>query len=113
MSVVTVVENDGSSESEGGKKICGTSSAGVKGFPVTAYWKLLQADDATVMEPCNVTFSIPRAPTIRAEDDEFVPVKYDFKEKFDVPIFQSVDELVKKKLGRFGKEKVEENVDGQ
>ena len=67
-------------------------------FSPTAYWDELFPLDEIVDKPANPTFSQPRAPTIEERDAGFVPVKHNFKEVFDRPVFKAKREEIE--LGR-------------
>ena len=54
----------------------------ISGLAEGAYWRPLKPNQAPVEEPENSAFLKPRAPTIREEDAEFVPVKHDYSETF-------------------------------
>ena len=58
------------------------------GFPSTVYWKLLNHESECVDEPSNPTFKAPRAPTHPDRDALKVPMKYNFAETFDRPVWQ-------------------------
>ena len=45
-------------------------------------------ESVCVDEPYNSTFKAPRAPTIPAEDALKVPIKYNFTDTFDRPVWQ-------------------------
>ena len=64
-------------------------NAGVYDLPSDAWWKILQTK-STVEEPTNLTFRLPRAPTVNPEDAATVPVKFNFAEKFNRPKFAGV-----------------------
>ena len=49
---------------------------GMKNFPETAFWKVLEPQDVVVDEPENPTFRITRAPTISEKEAEYVPEKH-------------------------------------
>ncbi|GFH49623.1 hypothetical protein CTEN210_06099 [Chaetoceros tenuissimus] len=74
------------------------------GFPDTAFWKELQADEKPVSEPKNKRFKLPRAPTIEARDASFVPTKHNFSAyTFERPKFEG--QYKQLQLDRFGKPK--------
>ena len=52
---------------------------GMKAFPISAYWRVLQPKSEAVVEPTNPSFKLARAPKIAEQDAEFVPIKYDFE----------------------------------
>ena len=60
---------------------------GMKTFSKTAHWKILTPDEIPAEEPANPNFSTPRAPTIDGKDAAHVPLKYNFSDKIDRPIF--------------------------
>ena len=63
-----------------------------KGFPPTAQWKSLTADDTAVVEPENPSFRNPRAPTISEMDGCHVPTKHNFSNyKFDIALFTGTE----------------------
>ena len=49
---------------------------------------MLQNRTTAVQEPETPNFKALRTPTIEEENSEFVPLEYDFEEKFDVPAFE-------------------------
>ena len=51
--------------------------------------------DEAVEEPANPTFAKARAPTIPEKDENFVPVKNNFSEKFKPPEFTGKFEVPK------------------
>ena len=55
------------------------------GFSATARWRALVPNEAAVEEPQNNTSL--RAPTIPADDAEFIPQKHNFSETFDRELF--------------------------
>jgi hypothetical protein len=57
------------------------SDEAVKGFAPEARWRLLDPIPTPVVEPTNVARM--RAPTVPADDAEFVPQKFHYSEKFD------------------------------
>ena len=63
---------------------------GMKNFPETAFWKILEPQAVVVAEPENPTFRITRAPTISEKEAEYVPEKHNFAETFIVPEFKGV-----------------------
>jgi hypothetical protein len=56
-------------------------------FPQSAYWRPLVPNEEAVSEPDNTSFKKPRAPTVPEEDAATVPVKFNFDEAFDRPVF--------------------------
>ena len=77
----------------------------MKGFPPTAFWKILEPDECRVTEPTNSTFVNPRAPTVVEEEAIFIPVKYNFsKHHIEIPEFEGKVDIVKMvKGGRKGR----------
>ena len=67
-------------------------------FAPTAYWEELFPLEDIVDEPENPNFSQPRAPTIEERDAAFIPVKHNFKEVFDRPVFKATKDVIE--LGR-------------
>lgn len=68
----------------------------LKGFPPGARWVPLEPSDELVVEPPNLSFNNPRAPT----DDEGNPTtlqKKNFPGKFDVPVFVGLSATKKKR----------------
>ena len=61
--------------------------AELTGFRPEMKWKVLVANEDSMPEPENPTFSCARAPTVPEEEAEVVPVKYNFNESFDQPTF--------------------------
>ena len=59
----------------------------MKIFSKDAYWEELFQLEDIVDEADNPTFSNPRAPTIEGKDAKFIPVKHNFAEVFDRPVF--------------------------
>ena len=55
------------------------------GFLATAQWRALVPNEATVEEPQNIM--LLRAPTIHADDAEFIPQKHNFSETFNQELF--------------------------
>jgi SAP domain len=60
----------------------------LKGFAQGACWRELLPEETIVEEPTN-SFKA-RAPTIPEEDRDFVPVKHNFAEIFDRPVFTGI-----------------------
>ncbi len=59
----------------------------LSGFPPTAFWDILMPSNAAVLEPVS-KFNF-YAPTIPPEDrDKAPPIKHDFMETFDRPVFE-------------------------
>ena len=59
----------------------------MKPFSKDAYWQYLVPLEEVVPEPDNPTFKTPRAPTMAEDEAMFVPVKHNFDETFDRPVF--------------------------
>ena len=81
-------------------------------FAKTAYWKPLSPNIEAVEEPANPTFTNPRAPTIDERDAQFVPVKHNFAETFDRPVFQAKHNEIVLTGGRSSKKKPKLTKDG-
>jgi hypothetical protein len=60
----------------------GMTNKPVAGFPETAYWKELKAEEQVVLEPVN-RFQLARAPTVPEDESSEVSVKNNFAERFD------------------------------
>ena len=79
---------------------------GMKAFPISAYWRVLQPKSEAVVEPSNRSFKLARAPTIAEEDADFVPVKYDFDFCFDRLVFTGTKRIPKRnRRGKLMQEK--------
>jgi hypothetical protein len=76
----------------------------MKGFLSTAYWEPIEPLAETISEPPNPAFVIPRAPTIPEENASFVPIKHNFGETFDRPLFTGREQTVKQKGGQIQKD---------
>ena len=63
-----------------------------KTFAPTAKWRVLTPNEEVAEEPNNETFHLPRAPTIEERDAQFVPVKHNFDEVIDIPVFKGMGE---------------------
>ena len=63
------------------------------GFSATARWRALVPNEAAVEEPQNNT--LLRAPTIPADNAEFVPQKHYFSEMFDRELFLGKEKIPK------------------
>jgi hypothetical protein len=76
------------------------------GFSEGAYWKPL-VPSSIVEEPLNLSFKTAvRAPTVPADEADVVPVKHDFAEVFDRPIFSgTVEKVVMHRNGRVSLDK--------
>ena len=61
-----------------------------KVFASTAKWRMLTPNEEVDEEPANDTFCLPRAPTIDERDVKYVPVKHNFDEKVDIPVFKGM-----------------------
>lgn len=60
----------------------------ITGFPDSAFWKVLDADEDVALEPENPSFKNPRAPTIDEKDATRIPQKHNFsKYSFPIPMF--------------------------
>ena len=60
----------------------------IAGFPDSAFWKVLDADEDVAAEPENPSFKNPRAPTIDEKDARSIPQKHNFsKYSFPIPMF--------------------------
>ena len=55
-------------------------------FPTGAYWKVLYHEYVHVIEPRNLIFKAPHAPTVLEENEMDVPTKYNPTETFDIPV---------------------------
>ena len=64
------------------------------GFSATARWRALVPNEAAVEEPQNNTSL--RAPTIPADDAEFIPQKHNFSETFDPELFLGKEKIPKR-----------------
>jgi hypothetical protein len=58
----------------------------MRGFAPGAHWVSLVPDDTAATEPTN-TLHNARAPTVPRDEAQAVPLKYNFKEHFDRPMF--------------------------
>ena len=58
----------------------------LSGFAPGCYWESLKPEAASVEEPANAIPN-PRAPTVPLDEAEEVPVKHNFSERFDRPVF--------------------------
>ena len=63
------------------------------GFLATARWRALVPNEAAVEEVQNNTSL--RAPTIPADDAEFIPQKHNFSETFDRELFLGKEKIPK------------------
>ena len=63
---------------------------GMKSFATTAYWEPLEPETVQVQEPANPTFKLARAPTVSEKEEKYVPQKYNFPQRFEVPSFEAV-----------------------
>ena len=63
------------------------------GLATSAYWQLLVPEEIPVKEPSNVADF--RAPTIPEGDHAIVPIKYNFSDRFDRPVFVGKKEVPK------------------
>ena len=63
-----------------------------KTFAPTAKWRVLTPNEEVAEEPNNENFRLPRAPTIDERDAQFVPVKHNFDESIDIPVFKGMGE---------------------
>ena len=68
----------------------GMKQVDMKQFPSTVYWKVLHPETDVVSEPENSRFKVSRDPTITEAEAKYVPQKYNFAQRFDVPKFESV-----------------------
>jgi hypothetical protein len=91
----------------------GSTGNEVSGFAQGAYWKPL-VPSSVVEEPTNLAFKTAvRAPTVPADEADVVPVKHDFAEVFDRPIFSGTYEKVvthrngRVRLDKQGKERTQ------
>jgi hypothetical protein len=75
-----------------GKKKAGLND--MAGFAPGAYWEQLKPKDVPVEEPLN-TIRNARAPTVPENEAGSVPVKHDFAETFDRPIFSGKKQVQK------------------
>ena len=64
------------------------------GFLATARWRALVPNEAAVEELQNNTSL--RAPTIPADDTEFIPQKHNFSETFDRELFLGKEKILKR-----------------
>jgi Transposase IS4 len=74
---------DLSKKKDGRKKAAVTDMAG---FAPGSHWLPLQPQEETALEPLNV-LATARAPTVPREEADTVPVKHNFSETFDRPLF--------------------------
>jgi len=58
----------------------------LSGFTPGSYWESLSPEVTAVEEPEN-TINNPRAPTVPADESDVVPVKHNYAERFDRPVF--------------------------
>ena len=72
------------------KKAVSSGMKGMKLFPDTAYWEVLDPMPDVVQEPLNPRFKIARAPTIAERDAKYVPQKFNYPQQFDIPEFKAV-----------------------
>jgi hypothetical protein len=83
----------------------------VAGFPETAYWKELKAEEQVVPEPEN-RFQFARAPTVPEDESSEVPVKNNFAERFDrEPFIGGIQSPKKLKNGRTRKDEYGNEMD--
>ena len=68
----------------------GMKQVGMKQFPFSVYWKVLQPETDVVSEPANQIFKVARAPTITEVEANYVPHKYNFSQRFAVTKFEAV-----------------------
>ena len=69
------------------KKKAPNTTAGLKSFPQTAYWRELVANKEVEQEPTNPTFINARGPTTQERDANVTVPKHSFAERFDIPLF--------------------------
>ena len=71
-------------------------------FLTSAYWRILELNSDEILNPTNSTFAAACAPTANKDkqytEKEFVP-KYNFDEKFDIPVFQAKISKVRQMKG--------------
>ena len=72
------------------KTIIEKKAPGMSGFPLTAWWRILQPDEQNIVqEPQNPSFSKSRSPTMEP-DVKYIKQKQNFFETFKVPIFTGI-----------------------
>ena len=87
--VCGIIEQNRNKGIRGGKDKEAGNEVG-KTFASTAKWRVLTPNEEVAEEPANDTFHLPRAPTIDERDTKYVPVKHNFDEIIDIPVFKGM-----------------------
>ena len=96
--ITTTTQNESSSEN---------TTTGVYSIAEDSWWKILDTR-MIVEEPTNPMFKLQLAPTVAEGKANYTQQKFDFAEKFDLPVFEGGA----KKNMRYANGTIKKNCDG-